>query len=267
MQLYPQAERVLRDLEAAGYSGDTLVPVDVLNRFDQLHYHGTDALDEAIATCGIAAGHAVLEVGSGWGGCARYIAQTARARLSAVELQTDYHDVALALTLRAGLDDAVHHINADFLTADLPDAGYDHAVSWLALFHIPDRPAYLSKLYGLLRPNGHLFAEDLYQIASPPPDTAQDFVDHLYPNSLVSLDDYETGLEEAGFADIAFTDMTADWSAFTATRLNAFRAARPAYEAVHGAQTYTQIETFYEKMAGYFSDGLVGGLRVHARKL
>ncbi|MEM9843935.1 MAG: methyltransferase domain-containing protein [Pseudomonadota bacterium] len=266
MQLYPRADRIFADLRAEGFDADDPVPVDVLNRYDQLHYHGTDALDAAIARAGIDADHHVLEVGSGWGGCARYIAQTTGAHVTAVELQQDYNDVARTLTDRAGLSASITHLNADFLSADLPKDGFDHAVSWLALFHIPDRPAYLSKLHRLIKAGGLLCAEDLYLIKSPPEAEAEEFRAHLFPNSLVSLDAYKTGLKDAGFADLALADMTQDWSAFTAERLETFRTSRAEYENVHGSRTYQQIELFYSKMAGYFSRGLVGGLRMSARK-
>lgn len=264
MQLYPRADRILSDLRAAGFDGDSPVPVEVLNRYDQLHYHGTDALEAAIATAGIGPGQQVLEVGSGWGGCARYIAQSTGAHVTAVELQADYDGVARALTARAGLAEAVTHVNADFLQVDLPVHAFDHAVSWLALFHIPDRPAYLSKLHRLIRPGGLLCAEDLYLMAPPPEAEVAAFRAHLFPNSLVPRDAYAAGLQAAGFGDLTLTDMTQDWTDFTAERLAAFRAARSAYEAVHDPQTYAQIELFYSKMSGYFARGLVGGVRLSA---
>ncbi|MEL7254410.1 MAG: class I SAM-dependent methyltransferase [Pseudomonadota bacterium] len=264
MQLYPRAERIYADLEALGYGPGAPVPIEVLNQFDQLHYHGTEALDAAIAACGMAAGQRVLEVGSGWGGCARYLAQRSGAALDAVELQEDYHHVAQDLTARAGLTDHVTHVNADFLEVAVPEAGYDHAVSWLALFHIPDRPRYLAKIHASLKPGGALFAEDLYLIK--PPTDPQDFARHLFPNSLVSREDYEASLQEAGFDAPLLTDMTQDWAHFTADRLQAFRAARPDYEARHGTDGYAALHLFYDKMASYFADGVVGGLRLSARK-
>lgn len=266
MQLYPRAERILDDLAHLGYGGDDPVPVEVLTRFDQLHYHGTEALDAAIAAAGIGAGQEVLEVGSGWGGCARYIAQASGARVTAVELQGDYHAVGSGLTARAGLERGVAHVNADFLEWEAPDASFDHAVSWLALFHIPERPKYLSRIAGALKPGGGFCAEDLYLIAPPPEDEAADFQSHLFPNSLVEIGDYRDTLEEAGFKIEELTNMTADWTEFTAQRLDAFRANRAQYEAVHGAEGRAIIETFYEKMAGYFARGLVGGVRFSATR-
>ena len=266
MQLYPRAERILDDLAAIGYPAGKNVPVDVLNRFDQLHYHGTDALDAAISACGITAGQTVLEVGSGWGGCARYIAQVTGAQVTAVELQRDYHTVGQALTGRAGLSGRVTHEHADFLDWPVPVGGFDHVVSWLALFHIPNRPDYLRRISTALRPGGSVFAEDLYQIAAPADYEAEDFQRQLFPNSLVPLDDYTGSLAGAGLDVHSCDDMTSDWTRFTAERLQAFRQNRASYERVHGAEGYAVLEHFYTKMARYFSDGLVGGLRLHARK-
>lgn len=267
MQLYPRAERILSDLDHLGFSGDAPVPVEVLNRFDQLHYHGTEALDAAIRGAGIVSGQQVLEVGSGWGGCARYLAHATGAHLTAVELQPDYHDVGRELTRRAGLSDRVTHVNADFLQWPLHAGDFDHVVSWLALFHIPDRATYLSRIARALKPGGMLFVEDLYQITPPDAAEVEDFRAHLFPNSLVPLDAYKSTLAEAGLDLVKSDDMTADWAAFTAERLAAFRNARAGYEAVHGPEGYATIETFYDKMAGYFARGLVGGLRYAARRV
>ncbi len=263
MQLYPRAERIYADLRAEGFADGSPVPVDVLNRFDQLHYHGTDALDAAISACGITTDDHLLEVGSGWGGCARYLAAKTCAHVTAVELQRDYDSVARDLTERAGLTRQVTHVNADFLTMEFAVGAFSHAVSWLALFHIPRRTDYLTRLRSAIAPGGMLFAEDLF--AKAPPADAEDFARHLFPNSLVSLEAYQATLADAGFELVQLDDMTADWTAFTAERLAAFHAARADYEARHGSEGYAVIETFYDKMAGYFADGSVGGLRMAAR--
>ena len=265
MQLYPRPERILDDLAARGFGGGAALPVAEVSQLDQLHYHGTDALDVAIAACRIGAAEQVLEVGSGWGGCARYIADRTSAHVTAIELQEDYNKVAQELTTRTGLDASLTHVNADFLQVDLPESSFDHVVSWLALFHIPDRPTYLQRIGHTLKPGGSFFAEDLYLIQSPPEDEKEDFRRHLFPNSLVSLDEYKKTLAAAGFAVEDLTDMTGDWAEFTAERLAAFRENRENYKAVHGPGGYEVIHMFYDKMAGYFARGLVGGVRFKAR--
>ena len=266
MQLYPRAERIYADLAALGYSETDAVTVDVLNKFDQLHYHGTEALDAAIKTSGISAGQTVLEIGSGWGGCSRYLAHASKAMITGIELQNDYFNVACDLTNRADLGDLVTYQNADYLDVELPQQSYDHAVSWLALFHIPNRTKYLSKTYDALKQGGTFYAEDLYLIQSPPRDELDEFRQHLFPNSLTEQENYIGSMNAAGFDDVTFTDMTPEWTAFTSERLKAFRANRANYEKIHGADGYSVIEVFYTKMAGYFARGFVGGVRCTAKR-
>ncbi len=109
-------------------------------------------------------------------------------------MQTDYNRIAQQLTDRTGLHAGVTHVNADFLALDLPDARFDHVVSWLALFHIPNRAEYLRRIWAALRSGGCFLAEDLYLITPPPENEWDDFQRHLYPNSLVDLDSYHTTL-------------------------------------------------------------------------
>ncbi|MDG1430389.1 MAG: methyltransferase domain-containing protein [Paracoccaceae bacterium] len=266
MQLYPRPERIFSDLEALGYGPEVPLPVDVLARFDQLHYHGIDALNVAISACKIEAQDRILEVGSGWGGCARHIAHATGATITAVELQADYDRVARDLTARTDLNGRVEHVNADFLELDIEPGTFDHAVSWLALFHIPRRSEYLEKLHRSLTPNGTLFVEDLYMIKEPDDDELEDIKQHLFPNSLVGEKDYFSSLEMAGFDVSIVDDMTVDWTEFTSDRLKSFRDSRKLYISIHGIQGYDIIETFYSKMASYFARGLVGGLRIAATR-
>ena len=103
MKLYSRVDRVYAQLRDAGIGDDEPIPLDVLNRFDQYHYHGTDAVDEGIARLALASQHRVLEVGSGLGGPARYIASRVGCTVTALELQPDMHEVATRThrTLRA----------------------------------------------------------------------------------------------------------------------------------------------------------------------
>jgi hypothetical protein len=74
MKLYTNVERIYRELGELGKTVDDPLSVDELCAFDQLHYHGTQALDVAMAVIGIDAQPRWLEIGSGLGGlrlCAR----------------------------------------------------------------------------------------------------------------------------------------------------------------------------------------------------
>ena len=61
MKLYSDAYRIFKDLKALGYSEDDKLNLEDLNQFDQLHYHGTLSVQEAIETIDIQENDKVLE--------------------------------------------------------------------------------------------------------------------------------------------------------------------------------------------------------------
>lgn len=266
MKLYTATERIQTELDAIGAGSDGPLTVAQLNAFDQLHYFGTDAVDEAISACGIGAGHRVLDIGSGFGGPARYLAQSTGARVDAVELQDDLNATAADLTRRCGLDGQVIHRAGDILSTELDPAGFDAAVSWLALYHIPDRAPLFPRLAAALRPGGCIYVEDLYTRAPLTAAEAEAMRTMLFSNTLPSRPDYEAELRAGGFDQIEFRDMTGPWAQFTADRLAAFRAGRDAYIARHGPKTFEALDAFYACIADLLAAGNVGGVRLTARR-
>lgn len=63
--------------------------------------------------------HKILDVGSGFGGPARYLAHTTNCSVTALELQEDIHKEGENLTKRCNLQDRLTHVAGDFLKLDL----------------------------------------------------------------------------------------------------------------------------------------------------
>ena len=145
MKLYNFIDRVYNELKELGKETKGELSVNELSSFDQLHYHGTEAIDFAIEKFKIEHNFKVLEIGSGLGGPARYLAKKTGARVTAVELQQDHNDAAVYLTKRCCLDSNVEHICGDFLNLEFPKNHFNIVVSWLALYHIPNRKKLLQK--------------------------------------------------------------------------------------------------------------------------
>ena len=117
MRLYDRVERVLKELEAAGFAPDQPLTVQDLSPFDHMHYCGTAAVDQAIADCCIKPGQKVVEIGSGVGGPARWIAATTGADVTALEtyLPRRRPPLACPITAYGGSDDALtprEHLDA-----------------------------------------------------------------------------------------------------------------------------------------------------------
>ena len=68
MPLYLHPERIERELRELGIAPGDRVAAPQLFAFDQLHYHGTDAVEAAARRLKLGPESHVLEIGSGIGG-------------------------------------------------------------------------------------------------------------------------------------------------------------------------------------------------------
>jgi len=265
MPLYVDVERIYKELTELGIGDDEELTPAQLFPFDQYHYHGTDAVHAAAQLLGLGPASRVLDVGSGLGGPARYLAGTTGCHVTALELQGDLHAVAANLTARCGLGQHITHVCGDALACTIPEANFDAVVSWLALLHIPERPCLLERLARTLRRGGRLYIEDLYRRAPFAQSNMNDVRHTLYGVTLTSIADYVRDLQEAGFTGIAATDLSDDWEAFCGARLASWRADRNRHVRVHGEQIYAGLDLFYSVVSRLFASGSLGGVRVVAR--
>ena len=266
MKLYTHVERIENELAQLGYAPGDELSVHELSAFDQLHYHGTEALDDALQLLAASSAQHWLEIGSGIGGPSRYLAHRGKLKMTALELQPDQDRLAAELTLRCQMQARIAHRCGDFLDFDFAGQCFDAVVSWLALYHIPERPRLLQRCRDLLHPGGYFYTEDLY--SRDVIDAAQlaDLERDLYAITLPSADAYRADLEAAGFDILQCVDMSADWTQFTRQRLAAYRAERARHERVHGVATVQALDDFYHAVDHHFQSGKLGGLRICARR-
>ena len=262
--LYTNLDRIERGLAVAGIGPRDPIPLEKLFALDQWHYHGTDAIRAAIEPLGLKPESRVLEIGSGIGGPARYLAHTVGCHVAALELQSDLNAIAADLTERTGLADRVTHICADALTYPFPDAAFDAVASWLAILHIPDRPRLCARLARALRGGGGCYIEDLCIRAPFAPDDLRQVREIVFGISLSNAQDYANDLRAAGVVSVAITDLTSDWADFATERLTAWRANHEAYARVHGEGAYAAQEKFYSVIAHLYETGSLGGIRLLA---
>lgn len=265
MKLYNAVDRIHRDLESIGVGPDDPVSVDLLSQYDQLHYFGTEAVDEAIQALGAGPQDRILDIGAGYGGPARYFADRAGSRVTAVELQPDLNAVAADLTRRSGLDGRVTHMAADIHEAPLDPGAHSGAISYLAVYHVPERHRMLTRLAASLAPGSGVYIEDLYRRQTLTDSEEAIMRDALFANSLTDRNAYVTELEQAGFEEIGFQDMSESWGAFCRDRLAAFRSVADEKQRTHGADVVEALDTFYDTVSTLFSTGNLGGVRITAR--
>src|ERR1700719_1890052 len=99
-------ERLKTALAGLGPEDQQLTPGQLAN-LDQFHTRGLAATAELGKLAGITAGMSVLDVGSGVGGPARFLAATRGCQVTGVDLSQPFVDAARYLTERTGLSGRV----------------------------------------------------------------------------------------------------------------------------------------------------------------
>ena len=266
MKLYNHVDRILNEIREMGKKDSQALKADDLINFDQLHYCGIEAVDYCINNLNIDSSMEILEIGSGLGGPARYIASKTKAKIYALELQDDQNKIASNLTKRCGLDKAINHICGDILTYYWDKKKFNCIVSWLTLFHIHEHEKLLKKCFDLLRPNGYFYAEDLIGKQTFSNDELSALSTELYANYLPNFKTYEFELKKNGFKIIYYEDMTDEWANFTKRRKESYLKQRDRHIRVHGIDVFNSLNSFYTFIDKYFSNGKLGGIRVIAKK-
>ena len=267
MKLYNNVDRIFNELREIGKSTSSTLLVEDLTKFDQLHYHGTDAIDIFIEKLEINEKTKILDVGSGMGGPARYIANKTGAEITAIELQSDQNNLAKDLTKKCGLSNKVNHICGDILDYDFKNQTFDAVVSWLTLYHIANHEILLKKLFDLLNPNGFFYTEDITRRINLSDADRKEIKKEIYGIHLPYFDNYISNLEQNGFKLIFSEDMSSSWTDFTKERIKKYNSEKERNIRVHGKEVYDSLNSFYNFVGQYFSNGKLGGIRVIAKKI
>ena len=267
MKLYNNVDRIFNELREIGKSTSSTLLVEDLTKFDQLHYHGTDAIDIFIEKLEINEKTKILDVGSGIGGPARYLANKTGAEITAIELQSDQNNLAKDLTKKCGLSNKVNHICGDILDYDFKNQTFDAVVSWLTLYHIANHEILLKKLFDLLNPNGFFYTEDITSRINLSDADRKEIKKEIYGIHLPYFDNYISNLEQNGFKLIFSEDMSSSWTDFTKERIKKYNSEKERNIRVHGKEVYESLNSFYNFVGQYFSNGKLGGIRVIAKKL
>ena len=155
-------DRLLAALAQAGKNTDRLT-IEDLAPVDEFHSRRRRATEELAGMLAPTASDHVIDVGSGIGGPARYLAATYGCRVSGVDLTPEFVATATALTTRTGLTGLVDFRQGSALSLPFPDAGFDLAWSQNVAMNIEDRPRYYAEMHRVLKPGGRLAIQDVAQ--------------------------------------------------------------------------------------------------------
>ena len=153
-------ERLKTALIALGPEDQRLTP-EQLGALDQFHTRGLAATAELAKLAGITADTSVLDVGSGVGGPARFVAATYGCPVTGVDLSEPFVDAARYLTGRTGQSGQVSFQTASALELPFDDGRFDVALLQHVAMNISDRPRLYREIHRVLKSGGRFATFDV----------------------------------------------------------------------------------------------------------
>jgi len=150
---------VLRD---TGKDLTRLKPED-LAPVDEFHVRGREATVELARRASLKPGMRVLDVGSGLGGSARYLAAEHQCHVSGIDLTQEYVDVANALARMVGLTDRVAFRQASALELPFETGSFDVVWTEHVQMNIADKRAFYREIARVTRSNGLFLFHDIFE--------------------------------------------------------------------------------------------------------
>jgi len=150
----------------------------------------------------------ILDLGAGYGGSARYLADRFGCRVTCLNLSETQNTLNRKLTAEAGLSERVRVVHGDFENVPEPDGSYDVVWSQDAILHSGDRPRVLDEVTRVLADDGRFILTDPMQSDDCPEGVLQPILDRIQLSTLASFDFYRTELGRRGFREQAVEPLT-----------------------------------------------------------
>ncbi len=201
-ELFDSIRQALRD---AGKDLHALT-IDDLSAIDEVHTRGREATVEVADLVSFTPELNVLDVGSGIGGPARYIARTFGCRVTGIDLTPAFCDAATKLTELVDLQDQVSFQVGSALDMPFENASFDLVWTIQMQMNIADKPALYREMARVLRPGGRLVFQDIVAGPGGPIHTPVPWASEPGQSFLAMPGDLRAMIAGAGFEELSWRD-------------------------------------------------------------
>jgi sarcosine/dimethylglycine N-methyltransferase len=257
-------QEIYAKLKARGDDLKALTQVQ-LKDFDQDHYGGTDAVDVLAEAAGVGVATKVLDVCSGMGGPARWLAHTRGCSVTGLDITRSRVLSARDLTAAVGLTKLVSFEEGNACAMPFADAHFDVVIGQEAWVHIPDKVALISEGRRVLKVGGRVSFTDIVERSPLLATERTQMADEMQFSQIFRPVDYERVLRDHGFEITLTEDLSERWTEILQGRFQMYRSLRDTTVARFGQAHHDHWERMYGAFVGLYTEGKLGGLRVLAQ--
>jgi sarcosine/dimethylglycine N-methyltransferase len=150
----------------------------------------------------------VLDVGAGYGGAARYLADTYGCQVTALNLSEKENERNREMNRALSLDQSINVVDGSFESIPAEDASFDLAWSQDAILHSGHRDRVIGEIARVLRPGGELIFTDPMQADDCPEGVLQPVLDRIHLDSLGSIAFYREAAARHGLEEVQIVELT-----------------------------------------------------------
>jgi len=199
--------RILTALEGAGVDVDRLT-VDDLAGVDAFHVRGRAATEELARWVSLGPTHTVLDVGSGLGGTARFLADRTGCRVVGIDLTRAFCEVGQDLTRRVGLDDRVELREGSALALPVPDGAFDVVWTEHVQMNVGDKGTFYREAARAVKPGGSVLFHDILAGTGDALDYPMPWASDVSISHLATAEELRARLADAGLEERRWEDRT-----------------------------------------------------------
>lgn len=258
-------QQILHSLTAKGVDLDSLTE-DILKEHDQDHFGGLQATDVLAVKAGICNDHHVLDVCSGMGGPARYIAHSIGCRVTGIDFTESRYLSAVKLTEMVGLDGLVKFVHANALEMPFESNSFDVVIGQEAWCHVPDKPRLIAECARVVKPGGVIAFTDILRTDKLSNADMRRLRSEMTFPDLETISGYGKLLQVNGCTLVEHDDLSQVWKKVLEDRLAMYRSLGSETERIFGAKRASEWDDAYAFFVSRYGEGKLGGGRFIARR-
>ena len=227
---------------------------------------GTAATDRLVVEAAVRAEDVVLDVCSGMGGPARYLAWKIGCDVTGLDITSSRVEGATELTRVAGLSGSVRFVHGNALAMPFQDASFTLAIAQESFAHIPDKPRLLAECARVLRPDGRLVFSDILHWGNLSVSDMQRLFEGMTFSDIATAEGYAEHLRMCGMEVVRLVDLTEEWARILVERLAMYRSLESQIVARLGREHFERYDRAYAHFVGLYQSGVLAGVLIHALK-